>query len=275
MLFSPIGIEGVTGDAAMANPSLILKLERMGGRAWPARIEERLGGWTLRAADGVTRRANSVLPLGDPGVPNLEAGIQKVTGFYKQQNLPPRFQMTIASQPPNLEDVLVALGFKEELRVIVQVASIASLSAVKHAHEVEVTSTPRQDWFATYGQAEGYDQLSLAVRGGIMNRVSLPKAYAAALIDGLTVGVGFGVLDQGWLGIFAIATLERHRRQGVATALTSALGRWALSKGVRRAYLQVSEDNESAKRLYAPLGFRDCYVYWCRTGESPTNKPTG
>jgi len=259
----------------MANPALILKLERMGGRAWPARIEERLGGWTLRAADGVTRRANSVLPLGDPGVANLDAAIHRVAKFYEQQSLPPRFQMTIASQPPNLEDVLVAMGFKEELRVIVQVASIPLLDAVKHAHEVEVTATPRQDWFATYGQAEGYDQTSLAVRRGIMSRVSLPKAYAAALIDGSTVGVGFGVLDQGWLGIFAIATLEHHRQHGVATAVTNALARWALSKGVRRAYLQVSQDNESAKRLYAPLGFRDCYVYWCRTGEIPTTQHTG
>lgn len=256
----------------MANPSLILRLERMGGRAWPARIEERLGGWTLRAADGVTRRANSVLPLGDPRVANLETAIQRVTRFYEQQNLPPRFQMTIASQPPSLEDALVAMGFKEELRVIVQVASIASLSAVKHAHEVAVTSTPRQDWFATYGQAEGYDQTSLAVRRGIMDRVSLPKAYAAALIDGTTGGVGFGVLDRGWLGIFAIATLERYRRQGVASAVTCALGQWAQSKGVRRAYLQVSGDNEPAKHLYAGLGFSDCYVYWCRTRESSTTK---
>jgi ribosomal protein S18 acetylase RimI-like enzyme len=265
----------LTGDAAMANPSLILKLERLGGRAWPARIEERLGGWTLRAADGVTRRANCVLPLGDPKVANLDTAIQRVVRFYAQQSLPPRFQMTIASQPPDLEDVLVGMGFKEELRVIVQVASIPSLDAVKHAHEAEVTATPRQDWFATYGEAEGYDQRSLAVRRDIMSRVSLPKAYAAALVEGSTVGVGFGVLDRGWLGIFAIATVERHRRRSVATAVTSALAGWALSKGVRQAYLQVSQDNEPAKRLYARLGFRDCYVYWCRTGEIPSTQRTG
>jgi len=259
----------------MANPALILKLERMGGRAWPARIEERLGGWTLRAADGVTRRANSVLPLGDPGVANLDTAIQRVVRFYEQQSLPPRFQMTIASQPPNLEDLLVAMGFKEETRVIVQVASNPSLDAVKHTYEVQVTATPRQDWLATYGQTEGYDQPSLAVRRGIMDRVSLPKAYAAALVEGSTVGVGFGVLDQGWLGIFGIATLEGHRQHGVATAVTSALAQWALSKGVHRTYLQVSQDNESAKRLYARLGFRDCYVYWYRTGEIPTIQRTG
>jgi ribosomal protein S18 acetylase RimI-like enzyme len=256
----------------MANPSLILKLERMGGRAWPARIEKRLGGWILRAADGVTRRANSVLPLGDPRLANLETAIQRVTQFYREQNLPPRFQMTIASQPPNLEDLLVARGFKEELRVIVQIASAPTENAVEQKQKVAVTATPRQGWFAAYAQAEGYDETSLAVRRVIMGRVSQPKAYAAALIGETTVGVGFGVLDQGWLGIFAIATLEQYRRQGIATAITRALRQWALSKGVQRSYLQVSEDNEPAKRLYAGLGFKDYYVYWCRTGEPPVAK---
>jgi GNAT superfamily N-acetyltransferase len=259
----------------MANPSLILKLERMARRAWPARIEERLGGWTLRATDGITRRANSVLPLGDPRVANLETAIQRVTDFYERQNLVPRFQMTIASQPPSLEDLLVAMGFKEELRVIVRVGWAQSLAAVKHVHEVRITSTPGQDWFATYGQAEAYDQTSLSVRRGIMDRVSLPKAYAAAIIDGLIVGVGFGVLDQGWLGIFAVGTLEQHRRHGIATAVTSALAQWALSHRVRRAYLQVSQENEAARKLYAGLGFENCYVYWYRTGESATAGPTG
>ena len=253
----------------MVNPSLIVKLERIGGRAWPGRVEQRLGEWILRAADGITRRANSVLPLGDPGVARLENAIQRVTRFYHEQKLPPRFQLTIASQPPSLEDALTALGYKEETRVIVQVASTQSRNAVKQGSEVVVTSTPHQDWFAAYAQAEGYDQTSLAVRRSIMGLVRQPKTYAAALVNGSTVGVGFGVLDQGWLGIFAIATLERYRRQGIATAVTNALRQWALSKGIHRAYLQVSHDNEPAKQLYAGLGFRDCYVYWCVTGEAP------
>lgn len=229
----------------------------------------------LRATDGVTRRANSVLPLGEPRVDGLDAAIQRVTRFYERQNLPPRFQMTIASQPPNLDDVLIALGFREELKVIVQVAPVSALTAVKHAHRVEVTANPSPDWFAAYGQAEGYDQTSVAARQAIMSRVARPKAYAAAVIRGSPVGVGFGVLDQGWLGIFAIATLEANRRQGVATAVTSALVHWAQSKGVHRVYLQVSEGNEPARNLYARLGFHDCYAYWYRTGENPATSPTG
>src|SRR3978361_1579097 len=35
--------------------------------AWPARVEEQLGAWRLRAADGYTGRANAALATGNPG----------------------------------------------------------------------------------------------------------------------------------------------------------------------------------------------------------------
>ena len=40
---------------------------------WQAPEQERLGDWLLRAAEGFTGRANSALPLGDPGSPLPEA----------------------------------------------------------------------------------------------------------------------------------------------------------------------------------------------------------
>ena len=42
-------------------------LERAAARHWQAPETERLGEWLLRAAAGFTGRANSALPLGDPG----------------------------------------------------------------------------------------------------------------------------------------------------------------------------------------------------------------
>ena len=44
--------------------ALVAELDRLQHRAWPAAHEEALGGWRLRFTDGVTRRANFVLPHG-------------------------------------------------------------------------------------------------------------------------------------------------------------------------------------------------------------------
>ncbi|MFD0595838.1 hypothetical protein ACFQZ4_28950 [Catellatospora coxensis] len=50
---------------------------------------EELGAWRLRAAGGYTGRANSALPVGDPGLPLPEA-IDAVVAFYRRQGLPRR-----------------------------------------------------------------------------------------------------------------------------------------------------------------------------------------
>ena len=51
----------------------ITALELAADEAWPAPVRERLGDWWLRAADGWTGRANSLLPAGSPGMPVAEA----------------------------------------------------------------------------------------------------------------------------------------------------------------------------------------------------------
>src|ERR1700753_2875891 len=49
-------------------------LDRAAARTWRGTEEEALGGWLLRAAGGFTGRANSVLAVGDPGLPLAAAG---------------------------------------------------------------------------------------------------------------------------------------------------------------------------------------------------------
>ena len=63
-------------------------LERAAALHWQAPDQERLGEWRLRAADGFTGRANSALPLGDPGLP-LPAAVNAVEEWYRRRGLPP------------------------------------------------------------------------------------------------------------------------------------------------------------------------------------------
>src|SRR5580693_5239709 len=66
----------------------VAAFERMSARHWRATEEARLGGWLLRAAGGFTGRANSALPLGDPGMP-AERAVAEVEAWYSRRGLPP------------------------------------------------------------------------------------------------------------------------------------------------------------------------------------------
>jgi hypothetical protein len=72
-------------------------LDRLADRGWPALEREELGGWTLRAADGVTNRANSVLTCGE--VPDVEAAIERAERWYREGGLPAVFQVSLATPP--------------------------------------------------------------------------------------------------------------------------------------------------------------------------------
>src|SRR6185437_12927275 len=63
-----------------AAPRDVLALEEIAALGWPAPETRRLGRWLLRAAEGWTGRGNSVLPLGDPGLP-LDDALAEVTAW--------------------------------------------------------------------------------------------------------------------------------------------------------------------------------------------------
>ena len=73
------------------------ELARVASRAWPPVESEPLGQWELRAAGGFTRRANSVLPLGDPGRP-LDAALAAVRRWYGERGLPAYVQTATGAE---------------------------------------------------------------------------------------------------------------------------------------------------------------------------------
>ena len=73
----------------------IIELERMAAAHWRGTEEQWLGDWLLRAAEGFTGRANSVLPLGDPGMP-LDEALAAVTEWYRDRGLPPMIAVPAA-----------------------------------------------------------------------------------------------------------------------------------------------------------------------------------
>ena len=247
----------------MADQSQIIELEQVASNAWVAEENERFGGWLLRANAGVTRRGNSVLTIGPPPPP-LNDAIEKVISFYKDRNLTPRFQMTEASKPIELDRDLSDRGFSVGLQVEVHTAAINHLVQTETAIDVLVSNNISDGWMSVYSESSGYDESSMETRKELLKRTPQTKGYALARIGRELAGVGFGVVEGKWLGLFNIAVHPRMRGRGVAIAVNTALAKWAHNLGARSAYLQVETENLPALKLYEKLGFQYAYAYWYR-----------
>jgi ribosomal protein S18 acetylase RimI-like enzyme len=223
----------------------------------------RVGGWFLRADHGVTRRANSVLPLNSPGLP-LTVAVDSAIDFYESRDLIPRFQMTEASQPVELDRELEGRGFSIGLQVEVWTAHLSSLLSVQSNCVSEILPKITEEWINTYKIAPDHDASSMNTRIMIMSRTRQPSAYAIALVDDAPASVGFGVVESPWLGVFSIATAPKARHRGAAMSVNKELGVWARNLGAEQAYLQVETSNTPAKNLYTKLGFHHAYTYWYR-----------
>jgi hypothetical protein len=249
------------------NPDEINEIELIAHNAWFAQERMRLGGWLLRADHGITRRANSVLPLGPPGL-DLSTAIDFAIEFYSSRGLNPRFQMSEASLPSELDTVLNEKGFCKVFFVEVWTSEISSLLKLQPSYVVEYLDVLSDEWIETYLQSSGYDSSTMDVRKGILERTDQPRVYVQARSNDSVDAVGFGVVEGNWLGVFNIGTRPDKRRSGAALSINHALGLWASKLGAKRVYLQVETNNSIAKNLYSRLGFSHAYTYWYRQLDS-------
>ena len=245
------------------NSEEINELELLGHNAWFAQERMRLGGWLLRADNGITRRANSVLPLGPPGL-NLSTAIDFAIEFYSSRDLIPRFQVSEASLPSELDATLADMGFSKVFHVEVWTSEISSLLKVHPSCDTEYLDTLSEGWIDTYLQASGYDPSTMNVRRCILERTDQPRIFVQANGSDSIVAVGFGVVEGNWLGVFNIGTHPEKRRSGAALSINHALGVWGNKQGAKKVYLQVETNNSIAKNLYTKLGFNHAYTYWYR-----------
>jgi ribosomal protein S18 acetylase RimI-like enzyme len=245
----------------------VAEIEGLALQAWPGLETERVDGWLLRHAAGVTRRANSVWPNEAGGDLDLETKLTRVEAFYHARDLPARFQICPAAQPAGLDARLNERGYRAVARTAVQTTTVAGLLAnlgEPSSLRVEVTAQPSVRWWACYAAADDVPTASVAARRAICDGIQLATAYAMVLREGEVIAVGSATAGDGWVGFFNIATLPQFRRMGAAQSVMGALGQWGQRVGATDAYLQVMAGNEAALRLYAKLSFTPGYYYHYR-----------
>ncbi|MFD8983415.1 GNAT family N-acetyltransferase [Streptomyces sp. NPDC059564] len=233
------------------------ELARVTARAWRPLESEPLGEWTLRAAEGFTRRANSVLPLGDPGIP-LDEALARVTAWYAKRGLPAYVQAAtgaVGTQEPLCAE-LERRGWVNEVSAEVRIGALAPVgdADVDEAalSAVELTRAPDEDWLGRYGKVRDPELARRMLVEG-------PSVWFASLGGGRAIGRC--VVDGRWAGFAAVTVDPEHRRRGLATAVMTALARRALEEGASAAWLQVETGNPGARALYDGMGFATHHAY--------------
>jgi GNAT superfamily N-acetyltransferase len=232
-----------------------LELHRIMTTGWRAAETASLGDWLLRAAGGFTGRANSALAVGDPGVP-LDEAVDRVQQWYDARALPPRIQLPDRAAPAGLADVLDQRGWAAAWPTHVMTAELGPVLRALPTSDVEVRLDDHLDdaWLAAYRPDEGRAGLSEdVVRDVLTNH---PDVVFASVREGdRGVAIARVAVDGRWAGLSCVEVVGDRRRGGLATLVSGEALRWAVRRGARRAYLQVTVDNAAARSLYERMGF--------------------
>ncbi|MFI6321885.1 GNAT family N-acetyltransferase [Nonomuraea sp. NPDC050556] len=218
--------------------------------AWPSYEREDADGWILRWADGVTKRANSVLPWGVPE--DLEGAIERAEKFYADRGLPCVFSIGSRSMP-GIDEVLGERGYR-----LVDEVSIMKAGPYARVpeHRVRVEDAPWDGWMESWWAVDGrfgddYEPARRIATG-------VPARYAAVEEDGVALAVGRAVPQGDVTGIYCMATLPQARRRGLARSVLRALA------GDGGAYLVVTRQNVGAQAFYRSEGFDEVGAYHYR-----------
>ncbi len=256
------------------------ELARVAARGWRPVESERLGEWELRAAAGFTRRANSVLPLGDPGLP-LDDALTAVRRWYAARGLPAYVQTATGAE--GTQELLCAeleqRGWVREVTAELWTGGLAPVADLgEDTSGVVLSRDADEAWLARYqrkGSARWPFRCSAeglrAPRARVSRRCGSRPCRGAGRVG--ATAIGRCVVDGRWAGFAAVEVDPAWRREGLATAVMGALAARALEEGASAAWLQVETDNEGARALYDRLGFAPHHAYHhYRAPEEPASE---
>ncbi len=239
------------------------RLEEMGLNALQTQAQLFYDGWLLRLSPGKAKRARSVNAFFGSTLP-LERKIDHCDRTYAQRGLPLLFRITPFVQPALLEAALEARGFLAFETTNVQVATLERPPAAVAVPEVTIEAPEPGAFADAVGELQG---ASAEQRAAYRERFASSPLRTRGMIawqEGVPVGSGTVMLEEGWAGVFSMATAAQARGRGIAGALLAALLTWGWERGAQRAYLQVDDDNIRALSLYRRFGFVTAYTYHYR-----------
>lgn len=247
-------------DSPFAKPNA---LDETMSRGWRALSEQPVDGWVARFSHGVTKRANSILPLSEPS--DVHAALIEVENLYEARGLPAVFQISDNSLPQNLDGILAARGYLADSPTLVKYLELAHVQAQVNEHDQRLifSDQPIPEWLETFWEVEGpHNPTDQAISRQILNKTE--SIYASLIVEDAVVAVARLALVGELGGIYCVATHEHFRSRGYARALLSGLIKEATHRKLPGLWLQVVASNIVACRLYESLGFETVSRYHYR-----------
>jgi ribosomal protein S18 acetylase RimI-like enzyme len=259
----------MSASSGPCSAETVRSLQEKAARALPAEHVEHVGGWWLRHSTTGAWWAGTVLPHADAGPEELARRVADAEQFYAVHGTAARFQITPWACPAALDTLLAKRGYCHESPVSLQVASTRQVldRASTDSLLVPLDDDPTSAWFEVWHAVSGHAGDRRA-EWDMLGGVKQPSAYASAMLGNDVVAVGRAVAEDGWAGVFGMATLPHARGKRAGRSVLAALAVWAAAHDADRLYLQVACDNIPALRLYDGAGFGEVCTYHYRTARS-------
>ena len=236
----------------------ISAIERHAARSWPAPYVTQHHGWELRLSPALASRRVNSLNAVTPEAGRFPAALAEAASICSKRGV--KFHVRML---PLAGDEAVAhlesLGVSGAAETTVKTVLLDREFPIDPRATIATSMT--DEWLDTYLAADWHADGEREVIKTALASVQMPQAFAMVYDGGMPCAVGRGVVENGWLGIYQIATLPDARRRGFANGVMTALMNWGRSQAAQNAYLQVVSANGPARALYNGLGFQPLYTY--------------
>jgi N-acetylglutamate synthase len=239
--------------------------ERSGLAAWPGIEVEWDGAWVRRAANGYTKRANSVQCLDPADDDNAEQRIVAASDWFSARGLTPVFRVTPLTGPRTLA-ALEAMGW---LRYDDSYHYAMTLGSIEPDRRGKDHDALDPQFLAVQRQLARYDDRRMDGLTALLGALEAP-ARGIVLYDESGAAVASAIMTIADQIVVAgnVVTDASQRRKGYGSAMMRTGLAWGQSAGARLAALNVQADNSGAQALYRGLGYQHQYDYHYRSPET-------
>ena len=205
----------------------IRALEHAAALAWPGVEHDWLDGWLARAGRGVTRSANSAVPLDFSA---NQSAIPSIADWYRRRGLTPR------------------LAVPDRLLRLSDTGEHANWMLVRDVHtaeqdpSVQLSSHPDDEWLEHY-----------EVPVDVMTAVIDGELAFGRLADTTTARASVTDAPDGtrWVGVSGVRTVGPDAGRELCEALLA----WGAARGATRGYIRIADSDRDAAALARSLGF--------------------
>lgn len=243
----------------------VAAIERAGLIAWPGIEVEWDGEWVRRAANGYTKRANSLQCLDPSDDDDAAARLQQGRRWFEARGLPAVVRTT-PLESPGLTAALDADGWTSIDRS--HVLAMPLPEPVPNPGSL-ILSVDDERFLEAQRRLQAYSAQQMAGLQALLGAFAVPAAGIVVYRDSQPAASGLMAIADGIVVTGNVVTDPTRRREGLASAMMRTGFAWARATGASWAALNVQANNDGARALYQSLGFSHQYGYRYRIPGAP------